>query len=250
MFSFFSKKKEHTESPGTLSITTDIHSHILPGIDDGSPDIETSLQLVKGIYNLGIRKSIATPHVISDMFRNTPETINAALKKLQDACVTAGIDIELSAAAEYMLDDYFVRLLATDKSQLLKIHDNIILTEQSYASPTGNLNEIAFELAKQGFRPIMAHPERYYYYHTDYEKFYTLKDMGFLLQVNLLSLIGYYGPGATKAAKFLFKENLVDLVGTDMHHLKHLALLQKKENQQIWQEYFQGKTYNDFSKVL
>src|ERR1700744_416487 len=107
MFSFFSKKKEEQESNGTLFITTDIHSHILPGIDDGSPDIETSLRLVKGIYNLGIRKSIATPHVISDMFRNTPETINTALVKLKEACEEAKIDIELSAAAEYMLDDYF-----------------------------------------------------------------------------------------------------------------------------------------------
>src|ERR1700744_6065093 len=101
MFSFFSKKNGEREEFGTLSITTDIHSHILPGIDDGSPDIETSLRLVKGIYDLGIRKSIATPHVISDMYRNTPETINAALQKLKEACAAAKIDIELSAAAEY-----------------------------------------------------------------------------------------------------------------------------------------------------
>ncbi len=249
MFSFFNKKKEAQESSQTLPVTTDIHSHILPGIDDGSPDIETSLKLVKGIYDLGIRKSVATPHVISDMFRNTPETINAALKKLQDACAVAGIDIELTAAAEYMLDDYFTKLLATNKSQLLTIHGNIILTEQSYALPTSNLNETAFELVTQGFRPIMAHPERYYYYHNDYENYYHLKDMGFLLQVNLLSLIGYYGPAITKAAKFLFKENLVDLVGTDMHHPKHLALLQKKENLAIWQQYLQGKVYNDLSSI-
>jgi protein-tyrosine phosphatase len=246
MFGFFNKKNTENELVGTLPIQTDIHSHILPGIDDGSPDIETSLRLVKGIYNLGIRKSIATPHVISDMYRNTPETINAALKKLKEASAIAGINIELSAAAEYMLDDYFMNLLK-DKSQLLTIHDNIILTEQSYATPTGNLNEIAFELITQGFKPIMAHPERYFYYHNDNENYYHLKDMGFLLQVNLLSLTGYYGPAVTKAAKFLFNEKLVDLVGTDMHHEKHLGMLQKKSNQDIWHQYLEGRTYNDFT---
>ena len=244
MFNFFSKKDIVNSFWGILPITTDIHSHILPGIDDGSPDIETSLKLVKGIYDLGIRKSVATPHVISDMFRNTPETINAALLKLKEACTKSQIDIELSAAAEYMLDDYFVRLLS-DKSQILTIHDNIVLTEQSYASPTSNLNEIAFEMVTQGFKPIMAHPERYFYYHKDFENFFHLKDMGFFLQVNLLSLTGYYGPAAAKAAKFLFKEGLVDFVGTDMHHLKHLALLQKKENLDTWHHYLDGRTYNN-----
>jgi protein-tyrosine phosphatase len=250
MFGFFNKKDKADELPGgILPIKTDIHSHILPGIDDGSPDIETSLRLVKGLYNLGIRKSVATPHVISDLYRNTPETINNALIKLKEACTAAAIDIELSAAAEYMLDDYFVRLLADDKSQLLTIKDNIILTEQSYATPTGNLNEIAFELITQGFKPIMAHPERYFYYHKDHEDFYHLKDMGFLLQVNLLSLTGYYGPAVTKAAKFLFKEELVDLVGTDMHHEKHLSLLQRKENQDLWNHCLDGRAYNDFTGI-
>jgi protein-tyrosine phosphatase len=248
MFGFFKKKNTEADPSGILPITIDMHSHILPGIDDGSPDIATSLRLVKGLYNLGIRKSVATPHVISDLYRNTPETINEALKKLQEACAIEKIDIELSAAAEYMLDDYFMNLLK-DKTQLLTIHDNIILTEQSYATPTGNLNEIAFELINQGFKPIMAHPERYFYYHKDHENFYHLKDMGFLLQVNLLSLTGYYGADAAKAAKFLFKEQLVDLAGTDIHHDKHLGMLQKKSNQDIWHHYLDGGVNNDFTRL-
>jgi protein-tyrosine phosphatase len=246
MFGLFGKKNSEGNSSGSLSITTDMHSHILPGIDDGSPDIATSLRLVKGIYNLGIRKTIATPHVIGDMFRNTPETINAALKKLQDACAAEQIDIELTAAAEYMLDDHFMHLLQ-NKEQILALYEKIILTEQSYASPTGNLNEIAFELATLGYKPIMAHPERYFYYHKDHENYFHLKDMGFLLQVNLLSLTGYYGPAVTKAAKFLFKEDLVDFIGTDMHHEKHLALLQKKDNQDIWRQHIGDRIYNNFS---
>ena len=125
MFGIF-KRKPSDDVNAVLPVSTDMHSHILPGIDDGSPDIETSLRLVKGIYNLGIRTTVATPHIIGDMYRNTHETINAALAKLKDACATAGIDIAISAAAEYMLDDYFMKLLRHDEP-LLAIHDNIIL---------------------------------------------------------------------------------------------------------------------------
>jgi protein-tyrosine phosphatase len=242
MFGIF-KKKTVAGIDAVLPVSTDIHSHILPGIDDGSPDIATSLKLVKGIYDLGIRRTIATPHIIADMYRNTPETINPALALLRDACAAEGISIEISAAAEYMLDDYFMRLLRNN-SPLLTLKDKIILTEQSYATPTSNLNEISFELVSRGYRPIMAHPERYFFYHNSYGEYAHLKDMGFLLQVNLLSLTGYYGKPVAKAAKYLFENNMVDLVGTDMHHDRHLAALQDKKNITIFQKYLSDKQYN------
>lgn len=242
MFGLF-KKKPSDEINAVLPVSTDIHSHILPGIDDGSPDIETSLRLVKGIYNLGIRNTVATPHIIGDMFRNTPETIGAALAKLKEACATEGIDISINAAAEYMLDDYFMKLLRSE-NQLLAIHDKIILTEQSYASPTSNLNEISFELISRGYRPIMAHPERYFFYHNNYDEYSHMKDMGFLLQVNLLSLTGYYGKAVAKAAKYILENNLADLVGTDMHHERHLAALKDTRNLALFQKYLEGRQYN------
>ncbi|HTB53375.1 MAG TPA: CpsB/CapC family capsule biosynthesis tyrosine phosphatase [Ferruginibacter sp.] len=242
MFSFF-KRKDIVDLPEYLPIQTDIHSHILPGIDDGSPDIETSLRLVKGIYDLGIKRSIATPHIMGDMYKNNPETIAAALKKLKTACVQAQIDIELSAAAEYMIDDQFMRIIRS-KSPLLTIHENIILTEQSYAVRTNNLEEIAAEIIANGYRPIMAHPERYFFYYKDYDNYFQLKEFGFLLQVNLLSLTGHYGKQAEKAAKFILQENLADLVGTDMHHQGHLSLMQKRENLQKLHQHLEGRTYN------
>lgn len=246
MFNFFKKKKVGLEIPALLPFHTDIHSHILPGIDDGSPDVETSLQLVKGICDLGIRKTVATPHVIADMYRNTPATIHAALATLQAATQAAGMHIEISAAAEYMLDDYFLKLL-NDDQPLLTVHKNIILTEQSYASPSGNLNEIAFEIMKKGYRPIMAHPERYFYYHDDYAQFGHLKDMGFLLQVNILSLTGHYGKHVTKAAKYLFEQDLADLVGTDMHHTRHLAIMQSPENLALIHRSLEKKVFNELN---
>ena len=244
MFKFLRKKKEDSSIAGYLPIQTDIHSHILPGIDDGSPDIETSLQLVKGIYDLGIRKTVATPHVIADMYRNTPETIHAALTQLNTACVTEGINIEISAAAEYLLDDYFFKLLQED-APLLCIHKNIILTEQSFMSTSNNLNEIAFSIMTKGYRPIMAHPERYIFYHNNYENYSHLKDMGFYLQVNLLSLTGYYGKAVAKAAKYILDNEMADFVGTDMHHFRHLELLQKRENLVLFYKYLGKRKFNE-----
>jgi protein-tyrosine phosphatase len=248
MFSFL-KRKNNIDLPEYLPIQTDMHSHILPGIDDGSPDIETSLALVKGLYNLGVKKAIATPHIMGDMYRNTPEIITGALKKLKVACTEAQITIELDAAAEYMLDDYFMSMLRS-KSPLLTIHKNIILTEQSYAVQSRNLLEIAYEINMAGYKPIMAHPERYAFYHKDYDDFFQLKELGFLLQVNLLSLVGHYGKHVEKAANFIIKEGLADLVGTDMHHTGHLALLERKENIEILHRSLEGRTYNNLDDLV
>ena len=249
MFNLFKKKNSITDTPGLLPVAIDIHSHILPGIDDGSPDLETSLQLIKSLYALGIRKSIATPHIIGDLYRNTPETINAALEEVRQGCIDAGIDIELSAAAEYMLDDHFMELLR-QQSPLLTLHKNIILTEISYTMAPANLEEMAFNIITQGYQPILAHPERYFFYHDNYDAYYHLKELGFHLQVNLLSLTGYYGKGVAKAAKFILKKDLASLVGTDLHHARHLSALQHKENLAVFHEHLGNKKFNDLDDLL
>ncbi|UEG49444.1 histidinol phosphatase [Ferruginibacter lapsinanis] len=244
MFSFF-KKKQIVDPNLRLPFSTDIHSHVLPGIDDGAPDIETSLQLLRGLYNLGIRETVATPHIIGDMFRNTPETIGAALTKLKQAAEEAAIDIKISAAAEYMIDDYFFNLIK-QKSPLLTVKDKIILTEQPYSAPSEHLVEITFEMMTDGYKPIMAHPERYFYYHNDYEKFEYLKELGYTLQVNLLSLTGYYGKAVAKAAKHIMDNDLADFVGTDMHHDRHLFALQHYDSLKTINKYLERREFNVF----
>jgi tyrosine-protein phosphatase YwqE len=231
-----------------LPFQTDIHSHILPGIDDGSPDIETSIILLKGLSALGIKKMIATPHVIADLYRNTPEIIMGALAKLKVACVDENIDIEIEAAAEYMIDDSFIQMLA-EGNQLLTIYDNLILTEQSFNSVADNLHEIAFSLLTNGYRPVLAHPERYEYYHNNYKNYGLLKEMGFLLQINVLSLTGYYGKSVAKVTEYLFENNLVDLVGTDLHHFRHLEMLNKKGNLQLIKKYIGNKNFNQLNNI-
>ena len=126
---------------------------------------------------------------------------------------------------------------------------NLLLTELSYVTPPGNLEEMSFEIITGGYQPIMAHPERYFFYHKNYESFYRLKELGFLIQVNLLSLIGYYGIQVGKAARFILEKNLADFVGTDMHHTRHLQLLSKKENLLTFKKYLGDKVYNNFSEI-
>jgi protein-tyrosine phosphatase len=248
MFNFFRKKKTEENIPIHLPFDTDIHSHILPGIDDGAADVEGSLRLIEGMMNLGIRKFIATPHIIGDLYRNTPQTINIALEQTKAACKKAGLDIELSAAAEYMIDDYFLDLLRSDAS-LLTLHKNIILTEFSYSTPPMNIEAIAAAIINKGYKPILAHPERYHFYHQNPDIYYHLKEMGFHLQVNLLSLTGYYGKSVKKAARFIIRKNLANLAGTDLHHKYHLAAFNDPKNQAVLQEVLGRKTYNDLEAL-
>ena len=169
MFSFFRKETE-TNHKGYFPISADMHSHILPGIDDGSPNLDTSIKLIKELIDLGITKSIATPHIISDLYRNTPNTINNALELLQQELKSQEINFEISAAAEYMIDTYFLELIQK-KEQLLTIKDNLILTEFSYASTPQEPGKISFEIITAGYKPMLAHPERYPFYYGNYKMY-------------------------------------------------------------------------------
>jgi len=243
MFSIF-KKSTPTFSADYFPIVTDIHSHILPGIDDGSPDVETSLTLIEGLMQLGITNSIATPHIIGDLYRNNSETINTALKILRNALAEKQINFKVNAAAEYMLDAYFLELLQK-KVPLLTLKNNIILTEFSYAERPFNTESMVFSIITEGYQPILAHPERYAYYHNDYKQYHHLADLGFLLQVNILSLTGYYGKAVAKAAAYIIKNNLASFIGTDLHHLRHVEALQLPANRAIFAQAFNEKLNGD-----
>ena len=238
------RTKSARTANGYFPFTTDIHSHILPGIDDGSPDIETSLALIEGLQKLGITESTATPHIIGDLYRNNKETIDNALKELQDALAERNIDFKVKAAAEYMLDDYFLELLQ-QKTPLLTLKDDLVLTEFSYSERPMHAERMVFSMITEGYRPILAHPERYAYYHNDLKQYDYLRDLGFLLQVNVLSLTGYYGKPAAKAAAYLIKNGLVSFTGTDLHHERHMQALHHPENRIIFEDVFAGKMMNE-----
>lgn len=225
MFGFFRKSKQPITSAENLScLGVDMHSHLLPGIDDGSPDVETSIRLIRGMMQNGYRKFITTPHVYPDLYPNTKETILKAHALLNEHLKEAQLDVEIVPAAEYFIDEQFVDLI-DQKDQLLPIHQNWILVEISFLAPPQEFSQVLFKLFTEGYQPVLAHPERYSYYHHQKEKYHQLKDQGCLLQVNLLSLLGYYGKNVQVIARYLVKEQLVDLIGSDLHHDRHLEAM-------------------------
>lgn len=228
MFNIFSKKKAKGKRFDYTVLQTDMHSHLLPGIDDGSNDIETSLELIRGLKELGYTKLITTPHILWDIYRNTPEIINAKLIELKKAVKEAGIDIELHAAAEYFLDEHVEELLKK-KEPLLAVSGNKVLTEFSMAFPSMNTKDILFDMQMQGYQPIIAHPERYIYLQQNKEFYQELKDIGCLFQLNLLAVGGHYGRSVRELAEYLLNNGFYDLIGTDLHHFHHLEELEHVE---------------------
>ena len=203
---------------------TDMHSHLLPGIDDGSPDIETSLHLIQGLSDLGFRKLITTPHVMQGMYPNTRDDIMQRFESLKKNVEEAGIQVELGVAAEYFLDDDLKKLLA-DKEPLLSFGDGLVLVEFSMASEPIDFKELLFEMQMQNYQPVIAHPERYVYHERNKEFFALLKSAGYLFQLNIMSLAGTYGKSVHELAKHFIKHQYYELVGTDLHnphHLEHL----------------------------
>ena len=222
----FFKKKEiplHEFFPKGF---VDMHSHLLPGIDDGAKDLETSIALIQKMAAYGIKNIITTPHVLGDVYPNTPEIIERALKEVRAALQERNMtDITIDAAAEYMLDEQFSAILEKDK--LLTLKDNYVLVEMSYFNAPINLYELLFEIQLKGYKPVLAHPERYNFYHHNFKEYYKLKTAGCLFQLNLLSLTEHYGKQVQKTAEKLLKEHMYDFAGTDVHHQNHLHLLQK-----------------------
>ncbi|MFL5774277.1 MAG: tyrosine-protein phosphatase [Flavisolibacter sp.] len=229
MFSF---KKKHTAITDLAWLHADMHSHLIPGIDDGSPDISTSLQLIQGLVSLGYKKLITTPHILWDMYPNTIERISKGMEELKAAVRAAGIEVELKAAAEYFIDDHFQSELQA-KAPLLTIGGNMVLVEFSLLTAPMDLQDVLFEMQLQNYQPVIGHPERYTYLARKKEFFDDLKASGCLFQVNLLSLSGHYGAIVQELAEYLLKKNYYDFAGTDLHHVRHLSLLQKLPSAQL-----------------
>jgi protein-tyrosine phosphatase len=224
MFSIF--KRKYPASPANFSgLQTDMHSHLLPGIDDGSPDTAHSVKLKKGLEDLGYQQFITTPHVMWDMYKNTGSTIDGALKKLQEGNTHQNI----RAAAEYFMDDYFDGML--DAGEPLRcIEGKRVLVEFSFVAPPLDLKEQLFKLQIKGYEPILAHPERYSYFSGNRSVYDDFKSMGCLFQVNLLSFTGYYGKVPQELATWLVSKNYIDLAGSDLHHERHLEALRTSKN--------------------
>jgi len=226
LFNIFRKKNKRLETPVDLSLLgCDIHSHLIPNIDDGSKSIEDSVNMITEFYDLGYKKIITTPHIMGDAYRNTPEIILGGLENVKRALKENNLPVGISAAAEYYLDFDFERKL--DEEKLLTFGNNYLLFEISYLNPPDNMYHVIFKMQTMGYKPVLAHPERYNFWHSDFETYESIADKGVLLQLNINSLSGYYSQGTKKIAELMIEKNMISLLGTDCHHEGHINLMKQ-----------------------
>ena len=199
-----------------------MHSHLLAGLDDGVKSHEEAVEIIIKFRDLGYKKLITTPHIMSDYYRNEPKQIKRTLHELNDILAAKGIGIKVEAAAEYYLDEELIKKLATHEP-LLTLGDRYLLFETNFFTEPYQLNEFVFAAITKGYQPILAHPERYQY--MSLEKAEELRDRGVRLQINIPSLMGAYGKPVMKMAEKLIDKGWIDFVGSDCHNFTHIETL-------------------------
>ena len=224
MLSFF-KSKPHLKDLLSEDYI-DIHSHLLPGIDDGAKNISETTKLANAFKEIGISQFITTPHVSRYVWNNSPESIIENSIETKIALENNNVTVPFLAAAEYFMDDWFENHFKSEK--LLTLKDNYVLVEMSYTNAPVELYRILFDLQIAGYTPVLAHPERYLFYHKNFDEYEKLKKAGCLFQLNLLALVDHYGEKVNKIANQLLKKGMYDFTGTDVHHSRHIHSLHQK----------------------
>jgi len=220
----------------TPTIRCDLHSHLLPGVDDGVKSTEEALDLITELALLGYRKLIITPHIMSHRFPNTKADLLNKFAHLKQIVETQHLPIELELGAEYFFDAHFLELI--ERNELLTFSDRFILFELPYHAKPLHLDIGIAKLIDNGYRPVMAHPERYLYYHSNFKAYEQLKAQGVFLQLNLNSLVGYYSRPVQKIAVKLYKKGLIDFLGSDLHGQRHLEALKRVFEDNVYCKYF------------
>lgn len=233
MISFFKRSSSKNKDAHSTTLTADMHAHFLPGIDDGASDMVESLLLIQKLMESGYKKLIATPHVMNDFFRNTPEIILGKLAEVKQAVAQQGWPIELEAAAEYYVDEFFVEKLKKEEP-LLTFGDKYLLFETSFINQPVHLHEAIFLMQSLHYKPVLAHPERYMYLQDNFNKCVELFQNGVLLQININSLSGYYSVPAQLLAERLIDLKMVHFAGTDCHAIKHIKGLEMAKSKKYY----------------
>jgi tyrosine-protein phosphatase YwqE len=232
--------KLFASAPKTVSagfqnpITTELHSHLIPAVDDGVQTMEQSLLILKRFAELGYKKVITTPHIMADFYKNSKENLLPALEEVKNELRKQEIDIELQVAAEYMIDDLFIDKVL--KKELLTFGKNYVLIEMPFDQEAPNIKEAIFELQLNNYQPVLAHPERYLYYAYNKSKYEDLVQQGILFQMNLFSLVGYYSPEQLKTVEHLIKNKMISFVGSDIHAPRHLKILDDSLQAALYEE--------------
>ncbi|MCX6310964.1 MAG: capsular biosynthesis protein [Bacteroidetes bacterium] len=220
-------KKSRLGEPFDLGLLNcDVHSHFIPGIDDGSKSMKDSIELLKAMEDFGFKKVITTPHVMSDFFRNTSAVITTGLEQVRNAAKAEGIEMEIEAAAEYYYDYELEGKMKNER--LLTFGLDYLLFEVSYMNAPDNLDEFIFQLQTSGYKPVLAHPERYPFWFTkNLEHFEKLKDKGVFFQLNICALAGHYSPDTKKVAEQMIDRGWYEFLGSDCHHMGHIEIMKR-----------------------
>lgn len=230
----FGKREEELPDFEISSIKTDMHSHLIPGIDDGSQSMDETIAMLAKFESLGYSKVITTPHIMSDSYPNTPEIILAGLEKVRNEMHQLGMKIQLEAAAEYYFDETLIPLIKN--KELLTFGDNYVLIEFGFHTPPQYVDQVFFDLKTMGYRVVVAHFERYMYYLGKIDQAIEWREKGINIQLNLNSLSGNYGPAIKKQAEALIDAQAIDFVGTDCHRIEHLMLLEDSVNSKYFKK--------------
>lgn len=225
IFSKLFGRKQPALGPADLSVLgCDVHSHFIPGIDDGAQNLEQSIELLTAMREFGYRRVITTPHSMADGYKNTPEIILGGLEKLRAEVRRVGLDIEVDAAAEYYLDHALEEQV--NKGTVLTFGDRLLLFELPFIGEPAMLRQVVFQMQTQGYRPVLAHPERYSFWYNDFSRFTELKERGVLFQLNLVALSGAYGPQTKQLAERMIDAGYYELLGSDCHNMNHVQAIQ------------------------
>ncbi len=198
-----------------------MHSHLLPGLDDGVKNLEEAKATILKLMEWGYRKAITTPHIMNDSYRNTPEGIQRKLQELTTYLQHESISFSVEAAAEYYLDEALMQRLEDNESLLT--FSGYLLFETNYLTEPYVLKDFIFKATTRGYKLILAHPERYHF--MTMEKAEDLLDRGVLMQLNLLSLSGFYGKPVQKLAEKMIDKGWIHFAGTDCHNLQQATEL-------------------------
>ena len=241
MFEFIKNKILTPRQP--LFTTVDLHSHLIPEIDDGTESLDISLKLIKQMRKLGYKKLITTPHIMSHRYPNSIKIIKEGLFELRSVLKVKNIDIEIEAAAEYYFDEHFIDLI--NKKEILSFGDKYVLFELPYTTRPKLLEPIIMKMNNLGYKPVLAHPERYRFL-TEIVEYRKLKKLGLFFQININSLGGFYGEGAQKKSLMLAQKGMIDFIGSDLHHQKHMDHFKKNiQSNHIEMVFRNNKILND-----
>jgi len=207
-------KKNKPKMPA-MRLQTDIHSHVLPGIDDGAATIEESLDMLRAFEQQGYNKIITTPHVHSQRYLNDTEIIKKAYQELQAAMEAESINLRVEYAAEYFADRHLLKLI--EAGDVLTFGNNYVLCEFSFHMPPVGADRVAEALKDAGYQPVLAHPERYEYWHGNKGMFERLRNMGYLFQSNMHAAGGFYGMIPKRNIEMIVNEGWIEFLGTDAH---------------------------------